>query len=102
MASASGITVPVKADPRGLVDFARAVVTHMTALADELEQIAAPAPELVHYSPAGDGETACGQWLFAASDDLLAATCGPCKASDAYRDEMRAFRDWRRERRAVA
>ena len=37
MAHAPTITLPVKADPRGLADFARVVAKHMTALADELD-----------------------------------------------------------------
>jgi len=36
--AAPTVTVPIRADPRGFIDFARVVAKHMTALADELEQ----------------------------------------------------------------
>jgi hypothetical protein len=54
------VVVPVKADTSGLVGFARVVARHMTALADELDEIAAHDRDAVHFSPGGDGQTASG------------------------------------------
>ncbi len=80
MATAPTVVLPIRADPRPLADFARVVAKHMTALADDLDKIAEPDPEPVHYSPAGDGQTACGQWLSSATADLLTVTCRECRA----------------------
>lgn len=102
MATAPTVILPIKADPRGFIEFARVVARHMTALADDLDQLTAPEPETVHYSPAGDGCTACGQWLFAATADLLPVTCKKCRADEAYRADVREFREWQRAARAAA
>jgi len=84
MATAPGITLPVRADPRGLAEFARIVAKHMTALADELELMAARNGEAVHLRSGLGDQVACRAWAFegvSTTDESRLVTCPVCRAA---------------------